>query len=472
MKLNQKAIILRNSGLLNEELPPMYSHQEKAVQKSGLTDYALIIRGAGSGKTRIGIELVKRSVNKNSHIVWLCPAALIQQTMAEFESAELPVEKYESKDDNIRPGVVIFISYDLLKRNIDRFTSIVWDLAISDEFHRTRNEGTIVNEAAWSLRKKSKKFYALTATPFNNYNKDFFEIISIVVGEDIIRKLEKSITFSGKKNALIFSVQAFFMKTLFGKKMENKVKAKLTLNRKTILQIMDQFIDYVEPEEYNSSINRPKPESRVEFIELSEQEVHEYKSILKDIKIRNKEPILRAFLLSRDSSKIKRAVSQIKGIVSNKDRRVILFSNFVDSGLGSLSKNLEDAGIEHEVYKGSTDKKKREEIMDGFKKGTVNVLLISPSGFEGLNLKGTTDCIVLDPHYNPAKTEQIIARGLRAGSTVKKVNITHYCAVSKKLNRPTIDQKIMKLSNLKKERNTAMEDILRDKRKKELEGKK
>ena len=462
--MNEIERILKNAGLLNEELPPMFPHQKKAVDTTNITDFALIIRGAGSGKTRIGIEIIKKNLDKSSYVAWVCPASLVQQTMSDFEKADIPTLRFTSQENTIEPGKVVFVSYDLLKRNIKEFTKKNWKLCISDEFHRTRNEGTVVNEATWQLRKKCNKFYALTATPFNNYNKDFFELLSIVVGVDVSRRLESSIRFKGKKNKFIFKIQSFFMKRLFGKEMENKVQAKLTLNKQTILTIINEYIDYVEPEEYNKSISRPTPNSKIEVVELTPEEVKIYKEILKSKHIKNKEMALRMFLLSRGSAKIRRAVSHIKSILNKEERRIIVFSNFVESGLGSLADNLKKTDINFEVYKGDTDRNTRKKIMADFEIGKIDVLLISPSGFEGLNLKGTTDCIVLDPHYNPAKTEQIISRGLRAGSDVKKVDIFHYCAISRKLKVPTVDEKIIARSTSKKEINTAMEDLIKAKK--------
>lgn len=460
--MNELDILLENTRIIEANLPPMYDHQRKAVETTGLTDAALIIRGAGSGKTRIGIEIIKRNLKPDSYIVWLCPAALINQTMGDFDEAKIPNYRYTSQERIIKKGEVTFLSYDLLKRNINLFLSRNWDLVLSDEFHRTRNKGTIINEGTWKIRQKSKKFYALTATPFNNFNRDFFEILSIVIGVDIVKRLEQSIAFRGKKSELLFRFYSFFMKRLFGKKVENKVRARFVLNKKTINNILDSYIDYVEPKEYLGKIKRPTANSSIKYVELNKPEVRYYKRVLKNPKIRNKEMYLRVFLLRDDSSKIAAAVDQIKSILKGNNKKIIVFSNFVDSGLGSLSTKLKKSGVDFELYAGATDKSKRSKIKDSFVDGGLKVLLVSPSGFEGLNLKGATDCIVLDPHYNPAKTEQIISRGLRAGSEVEKVNIFHYCAVSKKLRVPTVDEKIMRVSGKKKELNTAMENLLKD----------
>ena len=464
MKSNKKTdnLMMLTEELAKKPIPPMYAHQKKAVDTTTLTDYALIIRGAGSGKTRIGEEIIKRNLNENALIIWLCPASLTAQASGDFDDSGIPNYKFFGQSTEIQKGKVMIISYDMLKRYRDMILSYGWNMCVCDEFHRTRNEGTIVNEATWQLRKKCKKFYALTATPFNNRDKDFFELISIVTGVDLVNKLEKSIKFKGENKGLLEKAFGFFKNMIFGKKEGEPIaSAKIVLNRRTIWKIIDEYIDYVEPEEYQSKINRPTPKSSVKKIEMGDKEVKGYINIIKNKKLSTKEPYLRSYLLRQESSKIKTAVSQIKTIFSDKNTKTLVFSNFVTSGLGSLSKSLKEAGVPFRIYQGKTDKDTRDIIKNDFLSGKTRVLLISPSGFEGLNLKGATDCIVLDPHYNPSKTDQLIARGLRAGSEVKTVNITHYCSVSDKLKNPTVDEKIMKMSGKKREKNEALEGILR-----------
>lgn len=466
---------LREFRMLSEELakkpiPPMYPHQKKAVDTTSLTDYALIIRGAGSGKTRIGEEIIKSNLNDNALVLWLCPANLVSQTSGDFDDSGIPNYKFFGKETQIQKGKVMLISYDMLKRYEGLILSFGWSLCISDEFHRTRNEGTVINEATWKLRKKCRKFYALTATPFNNRESDFFELISIVIGVDVVNKLEKSIKFKGERKGFLRTVFGFFRDSIFGKREGDIASAKVVLNRRAIWKIIDQYIDYVEPEEYQNKISRPTPKSSIKKIEMSRKDVRGYVEILKDKTKPNKEPYLRSYLLRQESSKIKKATEQISALYNDKDSRTIVFSNFVTAGLGSLSKSLKEKGVKFAIYQGDTKNTDKDIIKAGFLEGKIRVLLISPSGFEGLNLKGTTDCIVLDPHYNPSKTDQLIARGLRAGSEVKTVNITHYCSVSDRLKHPTIDEKIMKTSSKKRDKNEALEGIIK-RRVKEKEGK-
>ncbi len=460
---------LNNIETLTEELknlPPLFQHQKQALEATRLSNRALIIRGAGSGKTRIGEEILNDTLSKDTFALWICPANLINQTSKSLSGVGFTVSIFSKENKTIPKGSVVIASYDMVKRYLPIFTVIQWDICIIDEFHRTRNKGTVINEASWKIQKNCKKLYALTATPFNNTQDDFFELISIVVGQDLVKKLKKSIKFKEKKKGIFSSLLRLFL----GKKKEtDEVRAKIIWNKKTILEIFSKFVDYASPETYIHSIQRPTANTVIKDIELSYEELQEYDAIYKNKNIKNKEMAYRQTLLTDNSSKIKTAVLDIKRILSNPEKRIIVFSNFVEYGLGSLEKLLQANNIPYRIFKGDNSSVERSTTEKEFAEGKIPVLLISPSGFEGLDLKGTTDCIVLDPHYNPAKTEQLVSRGLRAGSTVKEVNIYHYRAVSSKLKIPTIDEKILGSAKKKEAKNTAMEKMVGDTvKKKEL----
>lgn len=451
---------------LKKETKPMFPHVQEAVDNASLTSHALIIREAGSGKTRIGTEILRNNTTDSTYTLWACPAALVEQAYTDMKGDGVEGIEFNSSITDFPKGKVVVASYDMIKSRIKQFTSVKWDVVICDEFHRTRNKGTIINEGIWYVRKKAKKFYALTATPFNNTESEFFELVSLVLGKNVVGKYSRSISI-GKKKGLGFSLFAFMKKVFLGKDTDNPTKAKIVMNKRSIEKVLSNYIDYKEPEEYMNAISRPTPVSSIEKIELSNEEVKQYDRIYRSEGMQNKEMAYRMLLLNENSSKIEHATNEITSLISNQNNKVLVFSNFVAMGLGALSKSLKTSGIKHTVYSGSATKADKDSIIQNFKDGNIQVLLVSPSGFEGLNLKGTTHVIVLDPHYNPSKTTQLIARGLRAGSKTEKVIIKHYCAVSPRLTIPTVDEKIMKSSTGKREKNEALEGLL-----KEVKGKK
>lgn len=441
--------------LLQEHKPPMFPHQEKAVETASLSNSALIIRGAGSGKTRIGAEILERHTGPNSYALWVCPASLTEQAVQDFKDSGLKTSLYDSSD-TFPIGEVIVVSYDMLKTRVKLFTSIRWDVVIADEFHRTRNKGTIINEGIWHVRKKANRFYALTATPFNNKEDDLYELISLVVGKDLVQKLKKNI-YTQKPSFLLSIIK----RILTGEKQDRKLKSNITiLNRKSIKKIIDQYVDYLPPEEYMGHLKRPTPVSEIKRVVMTTDEVRRYVAIRKDNTIPNKEIAYRTLLLGEGSSKIEEAVRDIKRIQASGNSRILIFSNFVKTGVNALNQSLNKAGIKAEVFKGGMKGEERESIGKRFQEGSIPILILSPAGFEGLNLKGATHILVLDPHYNPAKTEQLVARGLRAGTDIEKVYITHYCSVSPNKKLTTVDEKIFKTSKVKDEKNKALEDLV------------
>ena len=86
-------------------------------------------------------------------------------------------------------------------------------------------------------------------------------------------------------------------------------------------------------------------------------------------------------------------------------------------------------------------------------------MLLSPVGFEGLDLYGTTHVIILDPHYNPERTTQLISRAVRAYSSVSEIDVVQLLSVSKHL-KMTIDQSIVAIANRKTRLAQFLENIL------------
>jgi superfamily II DNA or RNA helicase len=443
--------------ILEEHRPPMFPHQAKAVETATTSDYAFIIRGAGSGKTRIGVEILERNLSSNALALWVCPAALVEQAIQDFIDNGLKASAYIQNEDFPR-GEVIVVSYDMLKNRVKEFTSVRWDVVIADEFHRTRTKGTIINEGIWYVRQKAKKFYTLTATPFNNREEELYELISLTLGKDMVNKLKSSIKTVDKKPFFLYSL---FKRLTTGEFAKSKTKSHVIFNKRKINKIIDQFVDYIPQEEYMGFLKRPTPVSEIKKVEMSNEEIKEYINIRRSDSIPNKEIAYRTLLLGEGSTKIKQAVKDIKNIFSNSEARVLIFSNFVKSGISVLKSSLKAEGLSSEVFKGGMSGKEREEMGRRFQEGNIKILILSPAGFEGLNLKGATHILVLDPHYNPAKTEQLVARGLRAGTDIEKVYITHYCSVSSKRKLTTIDEKIFKTSKDKSKKNEALEDLIK-----------
>jgi SNF2 family DNA or RNA helicase len=102
----------------------------------------------------------------------------------------------------------------------------------------------------------------------------------------------------------------------------------------------------------------------------------------------------------------------------NNNEKLIVFSNWIDAGINPLRKQLDRAKIKYAVIMGSINEKSRKEYVNAYNRGDVKVLLISAAGSEGIDLKGTSHVILMEPNWNKATDDQIIGRADRYKSHV------------------------------------------------------
>jgi len=94
-------------------------------------------------------------------------------------------------------------------------------------------------------------------------------------------------------------------------------------------------------------------------------------------------------------------------------RRILLFSQFT-SMLSLIEQELNSQQIPYTKLTGQT--RKRDEVIDRFQSGEVNLFLISlKAGGTGLNLTEADTVVLYDPWWNPAVEDQAIDRAHRIG---------------------------------------------------------
>ena len=115
-------------------------------------------------------------------------------------------------------------------------------------------------------------------------------------------------------------------------------------------------------------------------------------------------------------------------------RRILIFSQFTKM-LSIIEKCLNDSGITYTKLTGQT--RKRDEVIETFRQGNVNIFLISlKAGGVGLNLTEADTVIHYDPWWNPAVEKQATDRAHRIGQN-KAV------FVYKLITENTLEEKIM-----------------------------
>lgn len=122
-------------------------------------------------------------------------------------------------------------------------------------------------------------------------------------------------------------------------------------------------------------------------------------------------------------------------------RRILVFSQFTRM-IALIENELNTAKISYAKLTGQT--KKRDEAIDLFKSGAVNVFLISlKAGGVGLNLTEADTVIIYDPWWNPAAESQAADRAHRIGQD-KPV------FVYKLITENTVEEKIIAMQERKR----------------------
>ena len=144
---------------------PLYDYQEKAVSQMVKAKYGILQSAAGSGKTQMGIALIKRW---SVPALWLCHTAdLLNQSR---ERAERYMDKAligtitEGKV-HIGAGVTFATIQTMCNLDLAQYKDC-WDVIIVDEAHRVCGSPTQMTRYFKVLNSLSARHkYGLTATP-------------------------------------------------------------------------------------------------------------------------------------------------------------------------------------------------------------------------------------------------------------------------------------------------------------------
>jgi superfamily II DNA/RNA helicase len=163
---------------------------------------------------------------------------------------------------------------------------------------------------------------------------------------------------------------------------------------------------------------------------------------------------------------------------SDERKKAIIYSNFVDSGLGPYAAGLTQAGVPHAFFHGGVSPKVRQAAVDAYNAGKLRALLIGPAGAEGISTKGTSLIQLMDPHWNEARTQQARGRGLRFDShaglpdDLKNVAVQRYISSSEEPSmlgklmgykrERTGDEVLERLTAEKEKLNEEFRDLLRE----------
>lgn len=366
-------------------------------------------------------------------------------------SAELPVESpvEAARTQNLaqptaeagRPLVCI-TSYELLRRDVERYADVNFGCQVIDEAQYIKNHGT---KAAHAVKEVKAGFrVALTGTPIENRLSELWSIFDYLMPGFLFsygqfrKRIEKPVV-SGEDAEVMSMLQkmiAPFVLRRLKKDVLRNLPDKIEENTMTRLEGEQRELYEAQAQALKMELeNQSEEEFRQSRITVLSQ-LTRLRQICCD-------PSLVYEGYHGPAAKVDLCMEMIKNGIEG-GHKILLFSQFT-SMLEILERHLAEAGIEYFVLTGSTPKEERIRLVEDFNREgcTVPVFLISlKAGGTGLNLTAADMVLHFDPWWNLAAQNQATDRAHRIGQR----NVVN---VYKLIARNTIEEKIVQLQERK-----------------------
>ena len=425
---------------LNKQAEIKYKmHQKRVAAKLQKQRGLVAYHGLGSGKTLTAINAAEQF----GGAVVITPASLRDN----FKK-ELVKSKANGKYD--------IYSYEGFIRNP---VSLKDRVLILDEAHRIRSAGSKRSQIIREKAKEAKKVLLLTGTPIQNKPHEISPLINTITGKNTLPISESDFK---KKYLDIIKTDPGFFRRVFKKDK----------NLKPFRRLVKKHIDYYSPDKNIEDF--PNKKEHLVNVEMSNNQRDIYKTWTKELTPRVRKLINKRLPPSKQDAVELNAFANVFRQVANSGKEfdilnnetppkvkvvgkkikrskgpALVYSNYIKSGLGEVSKELSKKKINHALYTGSLNDKQKKQIVKDYNDQKLKALLVSSSGGEGLDLKRTRQVHVLEPHWNDPKIEQVIGRAARYKSHAdlpvkdRKVDIYRYNSILPK-NRKTIAQYLLR----------------------------
>ena len=387
----------------------------------------------------------------------VAPASLVYNWSAEFarfapKLKTLTVagnqEERAALLENPGEAEVLITSYDLLKRDIDRYAGLSFRYEVIDEAQYIKNHTTAAAKAVKLIRSGVR--FALTGTPIENRLSELWSIFDYLMPgflytyEDFRRSFENPIVKDEDEavSARLGKMISPFLLRRFKKDVLKDLPEKLEEVRYSAMEADQRRL-------YDAQVLHMKQMLAME--EESDLGKNRMKILAELMRIRQIccDPSLCYADYSGPSAKREACRDLILSAIEG-EHRVLVFSQFT-SMLELLEQDMTAEGIEWYSITGETPKEERTGLVEKFNQGDVPVFFISlRAGGTGLNLTGADVVIHYDPWWNLAVQNQATDRAHRIG---QQRNVTVYRLIMK----GTVEERVLAMQEAKMK---LAEDIL------------
>jgi superfamily II DNA or RNA helicase len=404
---------------------PLKPHQERVLRKLENSDGVIVAHRVGAGKT---LTSIAAAVKSGKPVEVVTPASLTPNFEKELRKhirgdVDARIRSYERVTRDTKDGKGI---------DPERFL-------ILDEAHRLRNSGTDMAAAIRPVAAKASKRLLLTGTALYNQPADIAPLANIAAGTTVLPQDEAAfnarfIRETEVKPGLLQrlrGVKPGIKKSLQNQEeIENALRGRIDLHDEASIEDFPMQIDErvhvpmsgKQREVYHTLMEAAPLHVRLKIksgLPPSKQEAKNLNAFVTGARQASLSPRPYASKMTdeeeaQNTPKIQEAARRLAQMRATDERfRGVVYSNYIDAGLRPYEKALQREKIPFETLTGSLSAKQKAQLVSNYNSGKTPVLLVSSSGTEGLDLKGTKLVQVLEPHWNNSKIDQVIGRGVR-----------------------------------------------------------
>jgi hypothetical protein len=374
----------------------LQEHQKKLVNfiSSSTEKGILAFHSVGSGKTITSLAAARCLLEKFpfKRVQIITNTSLTSNFLREIDNLKLDFKNKIQVD-----SYAAFISKSKKGK-----VSCADTVLIVDESQGINGQGSSRFKWVFECAQMAPKVILLSATPIKNYQSEFANQLSLITGEKVGKaKLDAIEELTG------------------------------TARDKAYKKLLGCKVSYFKRDP-NGDPNYPTVKQNIVVVKMSKEYYEEYLKVQNNIKEGLPTDFMKAKNLAVFYNGIRRAVNKvddvspkIKWVIKKiqeditNNKKVLVYSTWLSSGIVSIKKILAQNGIHCSEVSGRIAKEDKDAQVSRYNRGLNKVMLISSSGAEGLNLKETRTVIVLEPHWNQSRIDQVIGRAVRYKSHSK-----------------------------------------------------
>lgn len=453
-----------SGGLKLLATPKKFAGELRPYQRLGLSwmtfienlgTGGLLADDMGLGKTvQVLAYLTRRKSKHLGPVLIVLPKTLVsnwEREAARF-APHLQLMRYEGVGrekllERVDVVDLVFCTYGVLRRDVDKLKEIFWDGVILDEAQAIKNVHGQTAKAACVVGAKAPVRLALTGTPIENHLGELFSIFRFLIPGMFKVKLAQfgpSQENEEARDLILRGLRPFILRRTKGQVLRD-----LPPKTESLL-----WCDFGAEEKQEYEMLRRYYQK--ELAGKKKTDFHVLEGLLR-LRQFSCHPRLLSPTSALGSAKLDALVEQLIGI-QQAGKKALVFSQFTQF-LALVKERLLMAGIDFSYLDGKT--RDRDAAISTFKTNSAKTafLISLKAGGTGLNLTEASYCFILDPWWNPAVENQAIDR-------IHRIGQEDPVFVYRLVTRDTVEERVLELQKSKRE----LADLLEESDKGFLKG--